>query len=133
MRPRRGSRRSSRSAHRRPCAIDAGIMATSLKEHRPIAAAPVRPVRLGPRDVVMKRRADGTIHLASPHALGPYPAKLTERLDHWAAAAPDRIFLAQRNAAGGWRKVSYAQALAHVRCIGAALLERDLSPERPLA
>jgi hypothetical protein len=46
---------------------------------------PVRPVRLGPRDIVVERRADGCVLLRSPHALGPYPRKLTERLDYWAA------------------------------------------------
>jgi feruloyl-CoA synthase len=110
-------------------------MTTPVKERRPdpAPAAPVRPVRLGPRDVVVDRRPDGTIHLTSPHPLPPYPAKLTERLEHWAATAPERIFLAQRDAAGAWRTVSYAQALDQVRRIGAALLTHDLSPQRPVA
>ena len=109
-------------------------MATSVKARRPEAtAAPVRAVRLGPRDVVCEHRADGTIHLTSPHALAPYPAKLTERLEHWAAAAPERTYLAQRAAASGWRKISYATTLEQVRRIGAALLRRELSPERPIA
>jgi feruloyl-CoA synthase len=110
-------------------------MATPVKERRPdpAPAAPVRPVRLGPRDVVVDRRPDGTIHLTSPHPLPPFPAKLTERLEHWAAAAPERIFLAQRDAAGAWRTVTYAQALDQVRRIGAALLTHDLSPQRPVA
>jgi feruloyl-CoA synthase len=110
-------------------------MATPVKERRPdpAPAAPVRPVRLGPRDVVVDRQPDGTIHLTSPHPLPPYPAKLTERLEHWAAAAPERIFLAQRDATGGWRTVTYAQALDQVRRIGAALLTHDLSPQRPIA
>ena len=93
----------------------------------------MRPVRLGPRDVVVDRRPEGIIHLTSPHPLPPYPAKITERLEHWAAAAPERTFLAQRDAAGGWRTVTYAQALDQVRRIGAALLTHDLSPERPVA
>jgi feruloyl-CoA synthase len=106
--------------------------------HDPAPAPPTRPVRLGPRGVIVDRRADGTIHLQSPHVLPPYPAKLTERLEHWAAVAPERTFLAQRHAdpgaAGdGWRKVSYGAALASVRRIGAALLARGLLPERPLA
>jgi feruloyl-CoA synthase len=99
----------------------------------PAAAAPLRPVRLGPRDVVVERRPDGAILLKSPHALGPYPAKLTERLEYWATAAPERPFLAQRDAAGGWRAISYRQTLEQVRRIGAALLARELSPERPIA
>src|SRR5262252_7108461 len=108
-------------------------MATSVKARRPEAtAAPMRAVRLGPRDVVCERSADGTIHLTSPHALAPYPAKLTERLEYWAAAAPERTYLAQR-AASGWRKMSYGETLDQVRRIGAALLRRELSPERPIA
>jgi feruloyl-CoA synthase len=107
-------------------------MTAPIKERRP-EAAPVRPVRLGPRDVTVERRRDGTIHLTSPHALAPYPAKLTERLEYWAATAPERVFLAQRDATGGWRKLTYAETLEKVRRIGAALLQRELSPERPIA
>jgi feruloyl-CoA synthase len=95
--------------------------------------APLRPVNLGPMDCVVDRRADGTILMRSPHQLGPYPDKLTERLDHWAQAAPDRVFLAQRTASGEWRRLTYAQARAQVRAIAQALLARDLSPERPVA
>jgi len=115
-------------------------MATStpVRERRPDpATAPMRPVRLGPRDVLVDRKPDGTIHLRSPHALPPYPAKLTERLEYWATVAPERTYLAQRDAGlqesgGGWRNVSYRAALEAVRRIGTALLARNLSPERPL-
>ncbi len=103
--------------------------ATSLPQPRP----PLRPVKLGPADVVVERRSDGAILLRSPHALPPFPKKLTERLVHWANAAPARVFLAQRDAAGAWRTLTYAQTLAAVRAIAAALLARDLSAERPIA
>src|SRR5215468_2167363 len=107
-------------------------MATKVKARRAeAAAAPMRAVQLGPRDVVAERRGDGTILLRSPHTLAPYPAKLTERLEHWAAAAPARTFLAQL-AGSSWRKLTYGQTLEQVRRIGAALLQRGLSPERPL-
>ena len=100
---------------------------------RPLAAAATRPVALGPQDVTVERRADGSLLLRSPQTLGPYPDKITERLEYWAKAAPDRAFMARRNASGGWRTVSYAQALAQARAIGQALLKRNLSPERPIA
>jgi feruloyl-CoA synthase len=107
-------------------------MAAQLKARRPeTAAAAVRAVRLGPRDVVSERRSDGTILLRSPHPLAPYPAKLTQRLEYWAAAAPARAFLAQRTPSG-WRTLGYGEALDCVRRIGTALLRRDLSAERPL-
>src|SRR5712692_1208818 len=109
-------------------------MTQPVKELRPaFPAAPVRPVRVGPRDVVVDRRPDGTIYLKSPHALAPYPAKLTERLEYWAAASPERPFMAQRDAAGDWRTISYRATLRHVRRIGAALLAHELLPERPIA
>jgi feruloyl-CoA synthase len=104
----------------------------------PQSAAPrFRPVRLGSRDVVVERRGDGALLLRSPHALGPYPTKLTERLEYWAGEAPDRILFAQRDARpegqGGWRSLTYGQALDRARRIGEALLSRGLTPERPIA
>ena len=107
-------------------------MAEAAQRIRP-AAAPLRPVRLGPADVALDRKADGTIHLRSPHKLERYPDKLTLRLEHWANAAPDRVFIAQRNAAGEWRTLSYMQTLTEVRRIAQALLQRNLSAERPIA
>jgi feruloyl-CoA synthase len=95
--------------------------------------APMRPVKLGPADVVVERRGDGAILMRSPHALSSYPRMLTERLMHWAKVAPDRIFLAQRDAAGAWRSMSYAKTLSAVRALAAALLERGLGAERPVA
>ncbi len=97
------------------------------------ATAPLRPVRLGAFDAVLDRRADGTMLLRTAQTLGPYHNNLSEPLEYWAKAAPDRIFLAQRDAEGGWRTLSYAQVLSQVKRIGAALLRRGLSAERPVA
>jgi feruloyl-CoA synthase len=94
---------------------------------------PMRPVRLGEAGMNLDKRADGTIYARSPVSLGPYPDRLTDRLEHWARLAPDRTFLAQRCTGGAWRRLSYARALGEVRAIGAALLERGLSPQRPIA
>ncbi len=96
-------------------------------------AAPIREIALGAADVKIELRADGAILLRSPHALGDYPGKLTERLAHWARDTPARRFIAQRDAAGAWRSLTYAQTWQRVRSIGQALLERRLSQERPLA
>ena len=94
-------------------------------------AHPTRSVRLGPTDILVERRADGCVLLRSPHALGPYPRKLTERLDFWAMQAPGRLFLAQRDG-DGWRTLSYGQARERARRVGQYLLEQQLSAERPL-
>src|SRR5919205_592376 len=97
------------------------------------AAAPLRPVRLGPSDVELEHKPDGTLYMRSPHALERYPDKLTDRLEHWASVAPDRVFLAQRTRDGSWRRLNYAGALSQVRSLAQALLERRLSAERPIA
>ncbi len=67
---------------------------TSAAQNRP----PLRPVKLGPPDVAVERRGDGAILMRSPHPLPPHPQKLTERLTYWARTAPERVFLAQRDA-----------------------------------
>jgi feruloyl-CoA synthase len=108
-------------------------MSTASAKSRSGEQAPLRPVRLGPASVEVERKPDGTILLRSPRALEPYPEKLTERLAHWGEAEPERIFLAQRDRTGAWRSVTYGATFASVRAIAAALLERELSPERPIA
>src|SRR5438874_3818177 len=92
---------------------------------------PRRPLELGPKDVTVERGADGVIYLRSPHALGPYPDRMTERFELWASRAPERILFAQRDGQQ-WRTVSYGEALQKARRIGAALLAKGLSAERPL-
>ncbi len=82
--------------------------------------------------MTVDRRDDGTIYLRPKVALGDYPVRLTDRLHHWAALEPNRIFMAERDAAGGWRRITYAQLLASSRRIASALLARNLSAERPV-
>jgi feruloyl-CoA synthase len=92
----------------------------------------LRPISFGRPDVTVDRRDDGTFYLRPKAALGGYPERVTDRLIHWATVAPDRVFMAERNAAGGWREVTYAQMLASSRAIASALIARGLSEERPL-
>jgi feruloyl-CoA synthase len=94
--------------------------------------APLRAVRLGVFDPVVTRRADGTIDLRNTQPLPPDAGKITARLEHWAQAAPERIFLAQRDAEDRWRTLTYRQTLADARRIAQSLLARDLSPDRPI-
>src|SRR5215469_3208060 len=106
---------------------------TSTAPRHSLDRAPLRAVKLGPADTVVERRGDGAILMRSPHPLPPYPRMLTERLTHWAKTAPERTFLAQRHAGGAWRTMSYAETLAAVRGLAAALLARGLNAERPVA
>ncbi|MEN3336373.1 MAG: feruloyl-CoA synthase [Acidobacteriota bacterium] len=86
--------------------------------------------RVLPADVIVEREADGTIRARSPHALGPYPERITDRLNHWAVEAPDRPFLAARSADGAWCHLAYADAHRRVRSVAQALLTRRLSHDR---
>ena len=88
----------------------------------------LREVRLGPFDLELEHRPDGTIRARSPHSLGNYPSRLTERLEHWAEHAPGARF-SKRGPDGAWRRLTYAETLEGVRRIGQALLERGLSAE----
>ncbi|MGH8739856.1 MAG: feruloyl-CoA synthase, partial [Burkholderiales bacterium] len=89
-------------------------------------------MRFGSQEVLAERRHDGAILLRAKRALDPYPRHLIERLRFWAERAPERVLFAQRDAAGGWKSISYSQALARARSIGQYLLKKQLSAERPL-
>ena len=89
-------------------------------------------LRFAPATVNVERRADGSLVLRSPQALGAYERSVGEWLVRWAREAPGRVFLAERDGET-WRRVSYAQALAAARRIGQALLERGLGPGKPVA
>lgn len=93
---------------------------------------PLRDVDLGPLDVRIEPSAAGVVYARSPFALGTYDAQVTAWLDRWAASAPQRVFLAERDAKGNWRSLTYAEARAQARALGQALLGRGLGPERPL-
>jgi feruloyl-CoA synthase len=88
--------------------------------------------RILPTDTIVERREDGTLFARSPHRLGPYPPRITDRLEHWAHVTPGRVFLADRHGVAGWRTLSYADALIQVRHVAQALLNRRLSNDRPV-
>src|SRR3984957_20594553 len=76
-----------------------------------VRSHPLRPISFGDPKVTVDRRADGTVYLRPQQALVDYPARLTDSLHHWAAAAPDRLFMAERAADGGWHKITYGALL----------------------
>src|SRR5688500_8117889 len=90
-------------------------------------------MRFAPAQAELEQRADGSMLLRSPQKLGPYARCVTEWLVQWSDRAPERLFLAERQASGSWRKLAYREAYGAVRRIGQALLDRGLSAERPVA
>src|SRR5882672_3930610 len=95
-------------------------------------AHPLRAISFGDPSVTIDRRDDGTIYLRPKRALGDYPVRLTDRLHHWANAEPDRVFMAERDASGGCRQITYAQLLGYTRHLASALLARGLTADRPI-
>ncbi len=93
----------------------------------------MRDVRFGPNEVTLSRGADGSLYVRSIYPLGSYPDKLTESLDYWAEHTPQRVFLGQRDSNFCWRTQTYAETRSAARNIAQALLQKDLSPERPVA
>jgi len=92
--------------------------------------------RFAPVDIERVPRPGGGFVLRSRAAAPVHARCVGDWLVRWAAEAPERTFLAERDGAGadaGWRRLSYAEVLAAVRSIGQALLERGLSSARPLA
>jgi feruloyl-CoA synthase len=97
--------------------------------------AEATPRRLGPGPVAIRELADGGLLVVPRDALGPYPRRLTERLEHWAETAPERLMIARRDGAsdGAWRGLTYAGMLQAVRAVGQALLDRGATATRPVA
>ena len=104
-------------------------MTTALPRYRALAFGVTRGLR---RDA-----PDGTTYLQAEQPLAPHAHRLTDRLVHWAAVAPQRSFMARRERladgrTGDWQHLSYADALDAARRIGQALLDRGLNAERPV-
>jgi len=75
---------------------------------------------------------DGAFELFSPVPLKPYATSLAHMLRARAADKPNATFLAERDAAGAWRGLTFAQASGHADSLAQALLDRGCSAERPL-
>ncbi|MFN4360034.1 MAG: feruloyl-CoA synthase [Hylemonella sp.] len=96
-----------------------------------------RPVPFGVTRVTVREGAPGTRYVQAELPLGAYARRLSDFLVHWAETEPERSFMARRaqlgeGRTGDWQHISYAQALDAARRVGQALLDRQLSAERPV-
>ncbi len=109
--------------------MDAMASSSKASRRRP----PARPCHIGGCvQVETHQRPDGALVLRSPEALGEYPQRLSDRLEHWARVAPQRVFAARRGADGTWVCIGYAEMLERAHRIATALLARGLDAERPI-
>ena len=70
-----------------------------------IETAPFRDPRYAPRRVEVERRADGTLVLSNPTPFSQDFQTALDALDHWRKAAPDRVWLAERDGEA-WRTLT---------------------------
>lgn len=90
------------------------------------------PVNIKDFGVNVENRADGSQLVQCREALGDYAEKLTDKLKEWAELTPDTAFICQRNEAGEWQSLSYAETLERVRDLASWMLTQNLSAERPV-
>jgi len=83
-------------------------------------------------DIELSQQADGSLLLRERQPLRPYKPRLGDYLRLWAGSAPERTFLAERQADGNWHRLSYAAALVSVERLAAGLLELELGPDHPV-
>ena len=103
-----------------------------------MSASAFRPLTFGVTRVRVRDGQPGTHYLQADQALQAYPERMTDRLRHWAEAAPQRTFMARRQknadgSLGDWQHLSYARAWSNARNIAQGLIDRGLNAERPVA
>ena len=94
--------------------------------------SPVQRAAFAAPDVRIRQDADGATVLRHGLDLAPYDPQIGCWVRRWAQAAPDRTALAEWNAAGELRTLSYAQVRRAIDRLSQALLDRGLGPERPI-
>ncbi|HEV7385199.1 MAG TPA: AMP-binding protein, partial [Phenylobacterium sp.] len=96
-----------------------------------LATAPFRDPRYAPRRLEVERRAGGEMVLTNPTPYSTDFQTMTAGLEHWAAAAPDRVWLAERSG-DGWRTMTFAEARERVRAIAGGLRGLGVAGSAPL-
>ena len=94
--------------------------------------APLRPIAYGAPRIVWEKSADGSLRCRSTEALAAHDPSLARLFRAAVERNPDGLFLAERDAGGAWRKLTYEQARRSVDALAQSLLDRGLSAERPV-
>ena len=90
------------------------------------------PTWLAPPRTVRTELSGGGFVLRSPEPLQPHARCIGEWLERWAADTPDAPALAERDASGGWRRLSYRALRAAVGSIAQGLIDLDLPEHAPV-
>ena len=100
------------------------------------STAPFRDPRYAPRKLEIVERPGGEFILSHP---GPFATPFDTTiapLAHWATAAPDRVWLAERSGPlgqdRGWRSITFAEGWQRVSALAAGLRGLGVIGDRPL-
>jgi len=96
------------------------------------ASLPIRPVRLGQMRAEMRRGSDGVLYIRSTQPLAEAAHSIPDEIARWAERTPNAIMIADRGPDGNWRKLTYGQVMAKLAPLAQALLDAEVSAERPL-
>ncbi len=100
------------------------------------AHIPFREVPYVTPGLAVDRRSDGTIYLSSTLALKTPPPHMLAPLVAHGINSPDRTWLAERwpedPYAEGWRRITYAEGLSHVKRLAAGFLAEGAGPDTPV-
>ena len=94
-------------------------------------AAPFRDPRYAPRRLEIERRDGGELRLTNPTPYDPRFTTTVAALDHWAVAAPERVWLAERSGEG-WRTLTFAEARQRLAALAGGLRGLGVVGDRPL-
>ncbi|HEX2073655.1 MAG TPA: feruloyl-CoA synthase [Geodermatophilus sp.] len=84
-----------------------------------------------PPRIVAERRPDGRLLLRSAEPLGPYPVSVVHEFRRGSEAHPDRLLAAERDASGGWARLTWGEAREQADRLAQGLLDRGLA-DRPV-
>lgn len=94
--------------------------------------APCRPIRFGDVGLEIEARPDGALILSARAPLIPYEKNLLRRFWAHAETAPDKTWVAERDAGGDWRRLSYGQARADISAVASWLREQWIPEGRSI-
>jgi feruloyl-CoA synthase len=98
---------------------------------RPLSEIPMRKLDRPIPLIESERRTDGAIILRSGIQYVPGPASLIDYLEQSMERRPDTTFLAERAAAGQWRRLTYKDAWRDSGAIASWLIRHGFGPSSP--
>jgi feruloyl-CoA synthase len=90
------------------------------------------PALMAPPRAERVPHREGGFVLRSPEPLQAYARCIGEWLEHWAGATPDAPAFAERDAQGGWVRLSWREAREKVGRVAQALLDMHLPAGAPV-